>query len=463
MPDKYDVIIIGAGPGGYPCAIRLGQLGKKVLVIEAKELGGLCLNWGCIPTKALGYAAEMTDNIKKAKRMGFQITYQGCDLNTLRTWKQGVVERLRKGVELLFKSNNVEWKRGYAQVISQHQVQVDADAKSMFYEADSIVLATGTRVTPLPGFEYDHKYIIDTDDALEIRDIPKRLLVIGAGASGLEMADIYHHFGSQVTVVEIMEQILPGLEGELCYMLTQIMKKAGIQIYTGCQVTGYKRGAASLEVTVRKPSGESQEFYDRILVSVGRKPVTRVFEGLDIKTDNKGYVVVDANLRTSITNIYAIGDLVGAPLLAHKATKQGIALAEMLAGERPHIPIHAIPSCVFTTPPLSTIGLTEKEATAQGIRIKIGRFPYRASGKALAMSETDGMVKIIGDEQGKLLGLHILGAESPNLIGEGILAIEKGMSVKDIAEAVHPHPTLTEMIQEAAEGFYKKAIHVPNK
>jgi dihydrolipoamide dehydrogenase len=214
---------------------------------------------------------------------------------------------------------------------------------------------------------------------------------------------------------------------------------------------------------MKTPATETQEFYDKILVSVGRKPITKVFEGLEIKTDTKGYVVVDTNLHTSINNIYAIGDLVGAPLLAHKATKQGIALAEMLGGENLHIPLHTIPSCVFTIPPLSSIGLTEKEATARGVKIKIGRFPYRASGKALSMGDTEGMVKIIGDDQGKLLGLHILGAESSSLIGEGILAIEKGMSVKDIAEALHPHPTLTEMLQETAENFYKKAIHIPNK
>jgi len=463
MADRYDVIIIGAGPGGYPCAIRLGQLGKKVLVIEAKQLGGLCLNWGCIPTKALSYAAEMTDNFKKAKRMGFNIMSQGCDLKILRSWKQGIIERLRKGIEILFKSNNIEWKHGYAQVISQHQIQVDSDGASMFYEGDNIILATGTEVTPLPGFKYDHRYIIDTDDALEIRDIPKHLLVIGAGASGLEMATIYHRLGSQVTVVEILEQILPGMEGELCYMLTQIMKKSGIQIHTSTEVTGFKKGADSLEVMIKKPGGEVQEFYDKILVSVGRKPVQKTFEGMDIGIDNKGFVKVDMNLRTSISNIYAIGDLIGAPLLAHKATKQGIALAEMIAGASNHIPTHVIPSCVFTIPPLSSVGLTEKQAVTKGVKIKIGRFPYRASGKALSMADTDGMVKIIGDEQGTLLGLHILGAESSSLIGEGVLAIEKKMTVKDIADTVHPHPTLTEILQEAAENFYKKAIHVPNK
>jgi dihydrolipoamide dehydrogenase len=463
MADRYDVIIIGAGPGGYPCAIRLAQLGKKVLVVESKHLGGLCLNWGCIPTKALSYAAEMTDNFKKAKRMGFNIAIQGIDLKTLRTWKQGIVERLRKGIDILFKSNNIDWKHGYAQVVSEHQIQVESDGKSTFFEGDTIVLATGTEVTPLPGFKYDHKHIIDTDDALEMHDIPKRLLVIGAGASGLEMATIYHRLGSQVTVVEIMEQILPGMEGELCYMLTQVLKKAGIQIYTGTEVSGYKKGANALEVMIKKPGGEAQEFYDKILVSVGRRPLEKTFETLDISTDNKGFVKVDSNLRTSISNIYAIGDLIGAPLLAHKATKQGVMLAEMLAGEQPHIKTHVIPSCVFTIPPLSSVGLTEKQAVAKGVKIKIGRFPYRASGKALSMSDTDGMVKIIGDEQGTLLGLHILGAESSSLIGEGILAIEKKMMVKDLADAVHPHPTLTEILQEAAEHFYKKAIHIPNK
>ena len=463
MNGKYDVIIIGAGPGGYPCAIRLGQLKKRVLVIEAKHLGGLCLNWGCIPTKALSFAAEMTDNFKKAQRMGFKIENKGLDINVLRNWKDAVVKRLRSGIEFLFKFSNIEWKQGLAKVVSQNQVEVDSENKKEIFEAENIIIATGTEVIPLPGLDFDGNYVIDTDYALELREIPKNLLVIGAGASGLEMATIYARLGSTVTVVEIMGQILPGMEHELCGHLYKILKKSGIEIYLSSQVTGYEKKDDRLEVTIKKPDGDAKEIYDKILVTVGRRPVNSAFKGLDIETDKKGYVVVDETLRTSIKNIFAIGDIVGPPLLAHKATKQGTSVAEILCGSKERLNTLTIPSCVFTIPPLSSVGLTEKEAIAKGCKVKIGRFPYRASGKAVSMGETEGLIKIVGDEKGTLLGLHILGAESSSLIGEGILAVAKGLSVADLAEIIHPHPTLTETIGEAAENFYKKAIHIQNK
>jgi len=462
MP-QYDVIIIGAGPGGYPCAIRLGQLKKKVLVIEAKQLGGLCLNWGCIPTKALSYAAEMTDNFKKAKRMGFKVDVGGFDIDVLRKWKEDVVKRLRSGVEFLFKANNVEWKQGLGKVISEHQVEFEKEGSKEVFKAENIVIATGTEVIALPGLDFDGKYVTNTDDALELKEIPQNLLVVGAGASGLEMGTIYARLGSKVTIVEIMEQILPGMEHELCDHLYKILKKSGIEIYLNSQVAGYEVKDGKLEVTIKKPEGEARENFDKILVTVGRKPTDRAFKDLGIETDKKGYVIVDNNLRTSTKNIFAIGDIIGAPLLAHKATHQGILVAEIIGGTEEHANIGAIPSCVFTIPPLSSVGLTEKEAMAKGHKVNTGKFPYRASGKALSMGDTEGMVKIVGDENGKLLGLHILGAESSSLIGEGIIAVDKGMSVADIARSIHPHPTLTEMIHEAAENFYNKAIHIPNK
>ncbi|UCG93075.1 MAG: FAD-dependent oxidoreductase, partial [candidate division WOR-3 bacterium] len=303
----------------------------------------------------------------------------------------------------------------------------------------------------------------NTDDALELREIPKHLHVVGAGAAGLEMATIYARLGSSVTVVEIMEQILPGMEHELCDHLYKILKKSGIEIYLNSQVTGYEKKDNRLEVTIKKPDGEIREMHDKILVTVGRRPMDAAFKDLGIETDKKGYVCTDEHLRTNIENIFAIGDLVGPPLLAHKATKQGLIVADVLAGENVEHRELTIPSCVFTIPPLSSVGLTEKEALAQGLKIDIGRFPYRASGKAVSMGETEGLVKIIGDEHGKLLGLHILGAESPSLIGEGVLALSKNLSVRDMAEIIHPHPTLTETIGEAAEDFYKKAIHIAHK
>jgi dihydrolipoamide dehydrogenase len=461
--DKYDVIVIGAGPGGYPCAIRLGQLKKKVLVIESKLLGGLCLNWGCIPTKALSYAAEMVDHLEKAKRMGFDVTFNGYDLDKLRAWKETVVKRLRTGVEYLFKANGVEWKQGRATIISDHTVEVENEGAKETFEAENIVIATGTEVIALPGLEFDHKHIIDTDDALEMADIPEKLLVIGAGASGLEMGTIYSRLGSKVTVVEIMEQILPGMESELCEHLHKIMKKAGMDIRVGSQVKGYEQKENSLQVSIVKEGDVTEENYSKILVTVGRRPSHTAFENIDLQVDRKGYLMVDGSLRTSKKNIYAIGDVIGPPLLAHKATKQGVGVAEMIAGLKEKHEDTVVPSCVFTIPPLSSVGLTEKEAIEKGNKVVVGRFPYRASGKAVSMGETEGFVKIIGDENGKLLGVHILGAESSNLIGEGVLAIDIGMKVSDIADSIHPHPTLTEMMQEAAENFYKKAIHTANK
>jgi dihydrolipoamide dehydrogenase len=461
--DKYDVIVIGAGPGGYPCAIRLGQLKKKVLVIESKLLGGLCLNWGCIPTKALSYAAEMVDHLEKAKRMGFDVTFNGYDLDKLRNWKETVVKRLRTGVEYLFKANGVEWMQGRAKIIGDHAVEVENEGAKETFEAENIVIATGTEVIALPGLEFDHKHIIDTDDALEMADIPEKLLVIGAGASGLEMATIYSRLGSKVTVVEIMKQILPGMEGELCEHLHKIMKKAGMDIRVGSQVEGYEQKENSLQVSILKEGDVTEGNYNKILVTVGRKPSHAAFENTDLQADKKGYLVVNESLRTNVKNIYAIGDIIGPPLLAHKATKQGVVVAEIIAGVKNKYDDTVVPSCVFTIPPLSSVGLTEKEAIDKGHKIAIGRFPYRASGKAVSMGETEGFVKIVGDEDGKLLGVHVLGAESPNLIGEAILAIDKGMKVSDIADSIHPHPTLTEMMQEAAENFYKKAIHTANK
>jgi len=460
--EKYDAIIIGAGPGGYPCAIRLGQLDKRVLVVEARQLGGLCLNWGCIPTKALSYAAEMTDHFKKARRMGFNIEMHGLDIDVMRNWKDGVVKRLRKGIEFLFKTYGIEWKNGFGRICSEHRVEIESSQGTESLEAESIIIATGTEVISLPGLQFDGQYVINTDDALDLKEIPDRLLVIGAGASGLEMGTIYARLGSTVTVVEIMDQILPGMETELCELLHKILKKSGIDILVNSQVTGYEIKDNKVEVTIQNSGKEKKEFFDKILVTVGRRPMHSAFENITIDTDKKGYVVVDKALRTSLKNIFAIGDTIGPPLLAHKATAHGIAVAEIICGLEQALIPSVIPSCVFTVPPLSSVGLTEKEAAAHGYTVKIGRFPYRASGKALSMVESEGMVKIIGDEDGTLLGVHILGAESSSLIGECTIAIDKALSVADLAHSIHPHPTLTETIHEAAENFYKKAIHIPN-
>ncbi len=463
MDKKYEAIIIGAGPGGYPCAIRLAQLKKSVLIVEANEIGGVCLNRGCIPTKTLSYAAEMIDNLKKANRMGLHLEYKGIELDTLKNYKDGVVKKLRAGIEFLFKNNGVEYRKGIARIVAENKIEINDDAGSMEVEAENIVIATGTDIIALPGLDFDHKYVINTDDALELNDIPERMLVVGAGACGLELATIYAHLGSKVKVVEIMDQILPGMETELCELLNKVLTKNRIEIILKSTVTGYEIANGVVRARIKKPEGEITEETDRILVTVGRKPTDESFKNIGLATDKKGYLTVNNFFQTSIKNIYAIGDIIGPPLLAHKATKQGIALAEIIAGMNSVKTANTIPSCVFTIPPLSSVGLTEKEARAKGYRIKVGRFPYRASGKALSMGEIEGVVKIIAEEDRSILGIHILGAESPSLIGEAILAIEKKLKPSDIAELVHPHPTLTEMIGESAENLLKKAIHTINQ
>ncbi len=462
MNKNYNTVIIGAGPGGYPCAIRLAQLKKSVLVVEARETGGVCLNRGCIPTKTLGYAAETIDNLKKAKRMGLKTEYSGVELELLRNYKDGVIRKLRAGIEYLFKNNGVEYKKGIARIISENKIEIADDAGSMQVEAENIVIATGTDIIALPGLDFDHKYVINTDDALELANIPEKMLVVGAGACGLELATIYAHLGSKVKVVEIMDQILPGMETELCDLLNNILKKNGIEIILKSTVIGYEIVNGVIHARIKKPEGETIEETDRILVTVGRKPTDESFKNIGLATDKKGYLTVNNLFQTSIKNIYAIGDIIGPPLLAHKATKQGITVAEIIAGMNSVKTANTIPSCVFTIPPLSSVGLTEKEAVAKGYRIKVGRFPYRASGKALSMGEIEGMVKIIAEEDSSILGIHILGAESPSLIGEAVLAVEKKLKPGDIAELVHPHPTFTEMLGESAENLLKKAIHIPN-
>ncbi|MEO0182140.1 MAG: dihydrolipoyl dehydrogenase [candidate division WOR-3 bacterium] len=462
MGATFDAVIIGAGPGGYPCAIRLGQLKKKVLVVEACELGGVCLNRGCIPTKTLSFAAEMLENLQKVQHIGINIANNGLDLTALRNHTEGVVKRLRSGIEYLFKNNHVEWKKAQAKIISEHKIELKSNDAVEYIEAENIVIATGTEIIALPGFEFDGRFITNTDDALRLDDIPEKLLVVGAGACGLELATIYAALGSKVKIVEIMEQILPGMEPELCATLFKVLKKKGIEILLQSTVLDYQIEGNKINVRIQGPGISIHEDFNRILITVGRKPTNSAFKNFGIECDKKGYIVVDDSYRTNIRNIFAVGDIIGPPLLAHKATKQGIEVAEIIGGLRTNKNSHAIPACVFTIPPFASVGLTEKEALEQGLKVKIGRFPYRASGKALSMLETEGMVKIVATEEGKILGIHILGAESPSLIGEAVLALEQGLKVNDLAEIIHPHPTLTEAIGEAAENFYNKAIHILN-
>lgn len=464
--EKYDAVVIGAGPGGYACAIRLGQLKKRTLVVEKARVGGLCLNWGCIPTKALTHVLEVAERVKHLKSAGMTVENLRIDPAALCRWKNGVVTKLTKGIEYLFKSNGVAWISGQAELTGPKKVVVKkSTGEKLQVDTEYVVVATGTEASNLPGLAIDRKDIIGTDEALELAEIPQALLVVGAGASGLEMATIYSRLGSKVTVVEIMDQILPGMDREMVTALHQALTRQGIEIIVNSTVARVdKETRQHVRIVNQKDKTGVDREFDRILLTVGRKPLTGGIDGIGINKNERGFIVVDQTLGTSVPGVFAIGDVVGPPLLAHKASRQGVIVAEIIAGHKTAYNIIAMPGCIFTDPPLASVGATEEQLRQQGANIRIGRFPFAASGKAAAMAEHAGLVKIIGDaDSGKLLAMHILGPEAPSLIGEGVLAIERGMKVSDIAEAVHPHPTLSEAVMEAAENFFGKAIHIVNK
>lgn len=464
--ERFDAIVIGAGPGGYAAAIRLGQLKKKVLVVEKARIGGLCLNRGCIPTKALTHVLEISERIKTLKSAGLVVENARIDLPVLRKWKSGVVTKLTKGIEYLIRTNGASWIQAEAELLNPKKILLKKPAgETSEIETNAIIVATGTEASGLPNLTPDAKDIITTDEALELTEIPNTLLVVGAGASGLEMATIYHRLGSRVTVVEIMEQILPGTDTEMSNSLHQILTKQGLEIILNSTVSAVdKKENLHVKIVNKKDNSITERNFDRVLLTVGRRPLTRGLERAGLKMTDRGYIVVDKMLKTSVENIFAIGDVVGIPLLAHKASRQGVIAAEIITGLKTSYDIRVIPGCIFTDPTLATVGKTEEELKKEGRKIKIGRFPFAASGKAAAMLENLGLVKIIADaDSGELLGMHILGPEASSLIGEGVVAIESGLKVQDIAHAVHPHPTLSEAIMEAAENLFGKAIHIVNK
>jgi dihydrolipoamide dehydrogenase len=462
---KYDVVVIGAGPGGYPAAIRLAQLGKKVLVVERQAIGGVCLNTGCIPTKALCHAAELRASLGFFQRIGLGIGNTGLEFAKLQQWKDSVVTKLVKGVEFLFKTNGVQLLKGTARIVSPTRVQVKGEVIQDI-ETDAIIIATGSTPAPLPGIEPDDELIFYAERALFFDSVPRSMLVIGAGATGLEMATIYNAFGTKVTIVEIMDQVSPGLDKELAENLAKLLKKQGIELHLSSRVTEVGRGYASLQVEISSEGELIEKEVERLLLAVGRRPLTEELwdASVKIETDEKGFIKVTEKLETSVEGIYAIGDVTGPPLLAHRATRQGVVAAEVIAGdEAAAYDPQAIPACIFTLPTVASVGLSESEASQAGYEIEIGRFPYSASGRAATLGERDGFVKIIAEKgSGRLLGMHILGVGADVMIGEGLVGMEMAATVADLGSSVHPHPTLLEAVMEAAENVKKRAIHIKN-
>jgi dihydrolipoamide dehydrogenase len=460
----YDLIVIGTGPGGYHAAIRAAQLGKKVLAIEAEFVGGVCLNIGCIPTKALLHAAEELEGIRHGSAFGLEAKEVKLDHKKLGGWRDGIVKKLTGGVSALFKGNKVELKTGFAKFVARDTIEVGGER----IQGKTFIIATGSEPNILPGFEVNQKDIIDSTGALRVEEaFPKRLLCIGGGAIGLEFAQVYRRMGAEVTVIEFMGQILPAADPETANLLAKVLAKQGIAIKTGTKGVKVERKEGAMHVTLEdvKAGTTSTLVVDKILVATGRRPRGKGLglEGIGVKVDERGYVPTNDKMETGVPGIYAIGDVTRAPLLAHKAMKEGLIAAENAAGGNA-VMDYQVPNVVYTSPEWAAVGMTEDEAAKAGYKVKVGKFPLSASGRAMTLEATDGLIKMIGDaESDLLLGVHILGPNASDMIAEAALALEMGATVTDVGLTIHAHPTLSEGIMEAAEHLHKQAIHISNR
>ncbi len=467
---QVDAVVIGAGPGGYHAAIRLGQLGKKVICIDRDEAGGVCLNWGCIPTKALLHVGEIARQIEHAGEIGLQAGGLRVDRERIAKFKSDVVSANVGGVKTLFKANAVQFLYGEGSFKSPTEIVLKKrEGGDDTIRAQHVVIATGSAPVDVKAWPRDGKTIFNSDDAVKLDAIPKELLVIGGGVIGLEFATVYTRLGAKVLVIEALPQVLTGTDLEIGKTLGRILKKQGIEIMLSTTVEKIEKSGTGIKATFKgEATGGKPETraFDAVLVAVGRRPVT---DGLNLQaaglaTDEKGFIAVDAQLRTRVATIFAIGDVTGAPLLAHRAMKQGTIAAEVIAGSRSAAfdPV-AVPNCVYTDPEVATVGLSEEEAKSKGYEVRIGKFPNAASGRARTMNDTDGMIKLVADAKTDLLlGMHVVSPQAESLIGEGVIALEMGATLEDIGLSVHPHPTLTEGIMEAAEAAHGKAIHIVN-
>ena len=462
----YDLVIIGSGPGGYVCAIRAAQLGMKVAVVEKDAtFGGTCLNVGCIPSKALLHASELFEEAGGMfPRMGIGVGKPKLDLAAMMKFKDEGVDGNVKGVAYLFKKNKIDSFHGFGQIAGTGMVEVKgADRKTQMLDTKAIVIATGSDVARLRGIAIDEKRIVSSTGALVLDKVPPRLLIIGAGVIGLELGSVWRRLGSEVVVVEFLDRVLPGMDGEVCRQAQRLFEKQGIKFHLSSKVTAVDASNARLKAQVEPAAGGAAQAMeaDVVLVAVGRVPYT---EGLGLETvgvqkDNRSRVIVDRHFSTHAPGIYAIGDVIAGPMLAHKAEDEGVAVAEILAGQAGHVNYDAIPNVVYTAPEIATVGKTEEELKAAGTAYKAGRFPFTANGRAKVNHQTDGFVKILADAgTDRVLGVHIVGADAGNMIAEAVLAMELGAAAEDIARTCHAHPTLSEAVKEAAMAVDQRAI-----
>lgn len=468
MAQNFDVVVIGAGPGGYVAAIKAAQLGFKTAIVEREFLGGVCLNVGCIPSKAMISATHFLHKAQHdAGTMGINIKDISVDMKKLVTWKQSVCDKMSGGVNQLLKGNSVTILMGEAEFKSAKEITVKSKTGTESVTAKYFVLATGSRPIQIPGFAFDEKDILSSTGALALEQIPKRMTVIGGGYIGLEISGYMAKLGTEVTVVEATGAVLNGVvDPECAQVVSRKLTKAGVKLLLNAKAKGQKKSKDGYEVTVEINGKEETLKTDKILVTVGRKPNSDSgnLKAAGIAIDDKGFVKVDAQRRTNVSNIFAIGDICGQPMLAHKASHEGVLVAEVIAGHNRVYDAKTVPAVVFTDPEIASAGMMESEAKAKGYELKIGKFPFAANGKAVSLMETDGFVKMIADAKTDiLLGVHIVGPEASNLISEAVLAIEMGARLQDLALTIHPHPTLGETMMEAAEATLGHAIHIIQK
>jgi dihydrolipoamide dehydrogenase len=466
MSNSRKVVVIGAGPAGYVCAIRLAQLGQQVTVVEREALGGTCLNVGCIPSKALIAAGSMVHKIGELSTMGLEVSGVKLDVEKLVTWKQGIVGKLTGGVGMLLKNHGCEVVYGSAELVDRRTVRVRGKDGQRDLACDDIVLATGSVPLPIPGFDFC-EHVWSSTEALAPKSLPKHLVVIGGGYIGLELGMMYRKLGVEVTVVEATPHPLPGQDPDCVKIIERSMKKMKIAFIPDAFAKGYEVDGGEKVVTVETRAGERKQIRcDQILCTVGRKPYS---EGLGLanvglETDARGFVAVDRRMRTKVDNIYCIGDLAGQPMLAHKGSKEGLVAAAVIAGQNEEYDVRCVPAVIFTAPEMASVGLQEAEAREQGREVAVGQFPFAASGRAMSLMETEGFVKVVADaETDEVLGVHMVGPEVTELIAEATLAIEMGATTEDIARTIHAHPTLPEAMMEAAEAVHRMAVHIYQK